>query len=121
MITSIGSDPSVIKWNVTRGNTSKIRIDFLGTDEVTPFDISTWDFIATAYYPKNDTAYELEIATGTGYVEITALPDVTIEWGAGYGSIIGELLFDVQATIGDTVWTPVVGTISVIGNVTGVL
>lgn len=115
----LGSDPVSIKWSVVRGDTAKIRIDFLNSDEVTAFDISSWDFVATAYDIKNDTAYELEITTGSGYINIVAPADVTAEWGTGYRSVINDLAFDVQATFGDTVWTPVMGSIIVIADISG--
>ena len=35
VIDEFGSDPAIIKWNVTRGDTSKIKIEFLNNDEVT--------------------------------------------------------------------------------------
>jgi hypothetical protein len=120
-MTTIGSAPTQIAWNVTRGDTSTIRVYFLENDESTPVDISTWDIIATAYNVKKKTTDDLEITVGTGYIDVTATSDITIEWGTGFGSIIGTLFFDIQTTINDVVWTPVVGNITVIGNVSGVL
>jgi len=52
---------------------------------------------------------------------VTAPADVTVEWGLIYGSVVAELLFDVQVDTGSQIWTPVVGTISVIGDVGGSL
>jgi len=42
-------------------------------------------------------------------------------WGTGYKTQIAELNFDVEVTIGETVWTPVTGIISVLGDVSGTL
>jgi hypothetical protein len=47
---------------------------------------------------------------------------ITELWGTGYKTIVTELTFDLQVTIdSDTVWTPLIGTISVIGDITGSL
>lgn len=115
----LGSDPINIKWSIVRGDTARIRIDFLNSDEVTPFDISSWDIIATAYDAKNDTAYELEVTSGNGYVNIVAPADITAEWGSGYKSVINELSLDVQTSFGDIVWTPIIGSIIVIADISG--
>jgi hypothetical protein len=116
---TFGSDPAVVKWQVVRGDTANIRVEFLETDEKTFVSTSGWEYTASAYDPKTDTIDELEVVAGNGYVEITASPDITKMWGAGYRSVVAELLFDVQVTKSDgTVWTPVVGTIAVLGDVT---
>ena len=115
-----GANPANIKWNVVRGDTAVIRIQFLEDDEATAYDTSTWDFAASAYDYKNGITDELEITAGTGYVDITAPADITSLWGDGYKRTVAELAFDLQVTIdNDTIWTPVVGTISVLGDVTG--
>jgi hypothetical protein len=54
---------------------------------------------------------------------ITAECDITQRWGTGYKSIVAELSFDLSVQIGNnlanpTIWTPVIGTISVLGDVT---
>ena len=116
-----GADPVRIKWNVVRGDTASIRVEFLDNDEVTYFDTSTWDYAASSYDPKGDVIDELTVTPGNGYVDIIAGPDLTQYWGTGYGSALAELNFDLQVTIGDTVWTPVIGNILVIGDVTGSL
>ncbi len=116
---TFGSNPVIMQWDIVRGDTAPLRIDFLEDDEVTPTDISDWTVEATAYSPKDDASDELEVVIGNGYVDITAPADITAYWGTGYSSIVSELLFDVQVTIDDRVWTPVVGTIRVIGDVTG--
>lgn len=116
----VGSDPVRFQWVITRGDTSPLRVYFYEPDEVNTFDISDWSFASTAYDFKNDVSDELEISVGNGYVDITATPDITGYWGTGYATTVAELAFDLQATLpDDTVWTPVLGTIKVLGDVTG--
>jgi hypothetical protein len=115
-----GADPITIKWQIVRGDTAPLRVEFYQDDEVTLYDTTGWEYAASAYDFKGDTIDELEVAPGEGYVEITATPEITQYWGTGYRSIVSELAFDLQVTIdGDTVWTPVIGTITVLGDVTG--
>jgi hypothetical protein len=116
-----GADPARIKWNVVRGDTASLRVEFLDNDEVTYFDTSDWEYVASSYDPKGDIIDELTVTPGNGYVDIVAGPDLTQYWGTGYGSALAELNFDLQVTIGDTVWTPVIGSILVIGDVSGSL
>lgn len=116
----IGADPYNLKWTIVRGDTSPLRVEFYEIDEVTPFDISDWEFSASSYNPKDDIIDELEVIAGDGYVLITAPAEITGYWGIGYSGRVAELNFDLQASKQDgTVWTPVVGTISVLGDVTG--
>lgn len=116
-----GADPARIKWNVVRGDTASLRVEFLDNDEVTYFDTSDWEYVASSYDPKGDIIDELTVTPGNGYVDIIAGPDLTQYWGTGYGSALAELNFDLQVTIDDTVWTPVIGNILVIGDVSGSL
>ena len=116
-----GADPARIKWNVVRGDTASLRVEFLDNDEVTYFDTSDWEYVASSYDPKGDIIDELTVTPGNGYVDIIAGPDLTQYWGTGYGSALAELNFDLQVTIDNTVWTPVVGNILVIGDVSGSL
>lgn len=116
-----GSDPIIVKWNVIRGDTSKIKIEFLENDEHTVFDTTGWEFAATAYDPKTDIADELIVNVTSTYIEVVADSDITENWGVTYGATVAELLFDVQAITEDGTWTPIVGTINVIGDVTGSL
>jgi hypothetical protein len=118
----LGADPLSIKWNVVRGDTSILRIEFLEKDEITPLDISQWTFDATAYNPKTDIVYPLEVDLNLeeGSATILAEADITAEWGVGVGGRIAELVFDLQITQeDDVIWTPVIGNISVLGDVTG--
>jgi hypothetical protein len=117
-----GADPARIKWNIVRGDTSPLRIEFLEDDEVTYFDTSDWTFEATTYDPQSDILDSLEITAGEGYVDIMAPSCITKYWGTGFKSVVTELTFDLQVTIDeDTIWTPLIGTISVIGDITGSL
>ncbi len=114
-----GANPANIKWQVVRGDTSSLRIEFFENDEITPFDISDWDFAATTYDFRGDVLDELDVESGNGYVDVTAPADITAFWGIGYGATVAELAFDLQVTIDNTIWTPVIGTITVLGDVTG--
>lgn len=115
-----GADPSVIQWTVVRGDTSPLRVEFYENDETTAYDTSTWSYVASAYDFKGDVIDELEVAAGSGYVDITAPAEITELWGTGYQRTVAELAFDLQVTIdNETVWTPVIGTIKVLGDVTG--
>jgi hypothetical protein len=115
-----GADPVRVKWNVVRGDTSPLRVEFYEDDEVTYFDTTGWEYASTTYDSKGDVLDELEVVAGDGYVEILASSDLTSFWGTGYASVVSELMFDLQVTIdGETIWTPVIGTINVLGDVTG--
>jgi len=117
-----GADPARIKWQIVRGDTSPLRVEFLEDDEATYFDTSDWTFEATSYDPQSDFLDSLEVIPGEGYVDIMAPASITQFWGTGYKSIVTELTFDLQVVIDEnTVWTPLIGTISVIGDVTGSL
>jgi hypothetical protein len=113
-----GADPANIKWRVVRGDTATLRVEFLENDEITYFDTEDWSFAATAYDFRGDILDELEVAVFPGYIDIKASPEITDLWGTGFGSTVAELAFDVQATIDDMIWTPVIGTITVLGDVT---
>jgi hypothetical protein len=117
-----GADPARIKWNIVRGDTSPLRVEFLQDDEVTYFDTSDWTYEATSYDPQSDFLDSLEVTPGEGYVDIMAPASVTQFWGTGFKSVVTELTFDLQVTIdGETIWTPLIGTISVLGDITGSL
>jgi hypothetical protein len=116
---SFGLVPANIKWTVVRGDTAELKVEFLQDDEKTAFDISDWEFEANAYDIKGAVVDELEVTVEDDYIVIVAASDVTENWGTGYGSVVGELGFDLQVTYNDKVWTPVVGTVKVLGDVTG--
>lgn len=115
-----GADPANIQWSVVRGDTAILRVEFYENDETTAYDTSSWEYASSAYDYKGDVTDELEVVAGDGYVEITAPADITALWGTGYTRTVAELAFDLQVTVDrDTVWTPVIGTIKVLGDVTG--
>lgn len=115
-----GASPANIKWNVVRGDTATINVEFYQPDETTSYDTTGWTYLATAYNAKTDTYYTLDVEDLGSSVKITATPLITQDWGTGIGSQVAELKFDLQVTtLDDTVWTPVIGTISVTGDVTG--
>lgn len=121
IIDSFGASPASVKWTVVRGDTARLRVEFLNSDEVSFYDTSTWTFLSTAYDSKSNNSYSLVTTPGEGYVDITATPTLTSTWGTGSKPIASELSFDLQITIDvDTVWTPVIGTIAVLSDVTGV-
>jgi hypothetical protein len=115
-----GSDPARIVWKIVRGDTATIAVDFLNNDE-TGFDCTGWDYASIAYNLKTDEEYELEVSAEGHSVAITAPADMTAEWGSNYGPVVAELLFDLQVDTGSEIWTPVVGTIIVSGDVGGSL
>jgi len=117
---TIGADPVNFVWNVVRGDTASILIEFYQEDGETLYDTSEWDFEATAFNYRNQTFDQLDVNPASGSVEIVAQSFVTENWGAGIRQRVAELNFDLQVTTGDgVVWTPVIGTISVTGDITG--
>lgn len=116
----LGAQPINIKWNVVRGDTATLRVDFLEEDEATGIDISGWGIVASAYDPKTTFIDELDITVNDGWVVVTAPAELTENWGTGIKSRVNELSFDIEIILEDgTVWTAVRGIISVIGDVTG--
>ena len=116
----IGADPYNIVWNVVRGDTATLKIEFYETNETDLYDTTGWTYVSTAYDAKTDTSYTLTTAASPGYVVITAPATMTDDWGVGSKYRIAELELDLQVTFSDlTVWTPVRGTISVISDITG--
>ena len=114
-----GYRPINLKWNIVRGDTAKLKVEFLENDEATPFDTEGWEYSSSAYDARGDFLDELEVIVEDGYVQIVASSDITENWGVGAGAVIAELVFDLEVTINDEVWTPVLGTIIVAGDVTG--
>jgi hypothetical protein len=116
----VGADPAIVQWTLVRGDTAPLLIEFYQPDETTFYDTSDWEFAATSYDYKGDVLDELEVVAGDGYVNIVAPASITQFWGTGYKSVVAELAFDLQVTIdNETIWTPVIGTIKVLGDVTG--
>ena len=116
----VGSSPANVLWNVVRGDTATLLIQFFENDEVTPIDTDNWSFAASAYDPRTNTRYTLDADEGISAVNVTADPATTEEWGAGITNTVAELTFDLQVTrLDGVIWTPVIGTIKVAGDVTG--
>lgn len=117
-----GASPAFIQWKVVRGDTAPLKVEFLYDDEITYYNTSTWTYKATAYDPYGDVLDDLPVIPRTGYVEIKAPHTVTENWGTKYSTVVNELKFDLQVTIKSggetTVWTPVIGTICVMGDIT---
>lgn len=114
-----GANPINIQWQVIRGDTARLRIDFMDGTSSNHQDTSLWTYSASAYNPKTKTTDILEVDAQNGYVTITASPTITSTWGVGYTSVVAELSFDLQVTTeqGD-VWTPIIGTIVVVPDIT---
>jgi hypothetical protein len=127
-IQKYGADPASIQWKVVRGDTASLEVEFLEIDESTPFDTDGWTYKATAYDPIGNVLDALTVTATTGSAVITADSCLTEKWGTSYKSVVAELPFDLQITIPgeaatgyqaeDTVWTPVIGTICVLGDIT---
>ncbi len=115
-----GADPANVQWTIVRGDTSPLRIEFVESDEVTPYDTAGWEYAANAYDFKADIVDELDVVAGEGYVDIFIPVEISEQWGTGFTRVVAELAFDLQVTKDDeTIWTPVIGTIKVLGDVTG--
>ena len=114
-IEKYGATPANIQWTVVRGDSATLKVEFFEDDETTPYDTSNGDILD-----------QLITTDGEGYVEIFAPANITENWGGTkYRSIVAELQFDLQIVIeggsgqnADTVWTPVIGTICVLGDIT---
>ena len=122
-IEKYGANPVSIQWKIVRGDTASLTVDFLELDETTSFDTSDWTYKATAYDPQGNVLDNLEVTATTGSVTITADCSTTERWGVGYKTMVAELPFDLTVQIGNnlanpTIWTPVLGTICVLGDVT---
>jgi|688.fasta_scaffold00152_109 hypothetical protein len=124
-----GSNPANILWSIVRGDTAKLRVSFLEKNEVDEYDTTGWTYDATAHDSKTDTTYPLTIVLVDEYVDIIAPAELTELWGMDKsGSIVAELSFDLQVSFPvvagsgnpwPEIWTPIIGTISVMADVTG--
>ncbi len=121
-INRFGANPASIQWKVVRGDTAQIFIDFFEDDEVTGFDCDGWTYRATTYDSSGDVLDELVVESEGHSVTIIAPASVTLNWGSGYKNVVSELPFDLQVNIPtageNTIWTPIIGTITVLGDVT---
>jgi hypothetical protein len=120
-IEKFGATPANIQWTVVRGDTALLEVQFLENNETTYYDTSDWTYSATAYDPVSDVLDELIVIENNGYVTLKAPASITANWGTKYKSVVSELKFDLQVIIPsegeDTIWTPVIGTICVLGDV----
>jgi hypothetical protein len=120
-IEKFGATPANIQWTVVRGDSSSFTVSLLENDEVTEFDTEGWTYSATAYDPTSDVLDELVVTVDGSVVTVTAPSDITVNWGTKYKSVVAELSFDLQAMVPDgasvKTWTPVIGTICVLGDV----
>lgn len=113
-----GADPLTPTWRIVRGDTARLRVMFLETDESTAYSTEGWEYTSSVYDFKGDVLDTLTVVAGTGYVDITASAQITASWGTGYSSNVAKLAFDLEVVLPDgDVWTPIIGTINVIGDV----
>jgi hypothetical protein len=123
-IEKYGATPANIQWTVVRGDTAILAVQFLEDDEITGWDTDGWKYIATAYDSNGDVLDALSVNVDGYEITIECSPDVTERWGSSYKSVVAELPFDLQVTIPgvsvDTIWTPIIGTICVLGDITPV-
>jgi hypothetical protein len=122
-IEKYGATPANVQWTVVRGDTARLTVQFLEDDETTYFDTEGWEYRATVYDPNGDLLDELIVETQeSGDVTIIAPASITENWGTAFKSVVAELQFDLQVIIPetgeDTIWTPVIGTICVLGDIT---
>lgn len=121
-IEKFGATPANIQWTVVRGDSASFTVSFLENDEITKFDTQGWTYSATAYDPMSDVLDDLPVTVSGGIVTITAPAEITANWGTKYKTVVAELSFDLQATVPDgnstVTWTPVIGTICVLGDIT---
>ena len=121
-INRFGASPASIQWKVVRGDTAQLSVDFLELDETTGFDCDGWTYEATTYDSAGDVLDQLVVASQGNTVTITAPASLTLNWGSGYKNVVSELPFDLQVNIPEvgenTIWTPIIGTITVLGDVT---
>jgi hypothetical protein len=121
-IEKFGATPANIQWTVVRGDSASFTVSLLENDEVTEFDTEGWTFSATAYDPISDVLDDLPVTVDGSVITVSATPEITSNWGTTYRSIVAELSFDLQAVVPDgsssITWTPVIGTICVLGDVT---
>jgi hypothetical protein len=121
-INRFGATPASIQWKVVRGDTAKLSVDFFESDETTDFNCNGWTYEATTYDSSGDVLDQLVVTSQGNTVTITAPASLTVNWGSGYKNVVSELPFDLQVNIPaageNTIWTPIIGTITVLGDVT---
>jgi hypothetical protein len=117
--TFAGSIPLPVQWKVVRGDDASIRFMFYQDDGVTLQNTTGWTYAASAYDLKTSTKYTLTCVPGTSYVDVSVSSSVSTLWGTGVKPIVNELVFDVQTTVNGLKTTIVLGSIPVIGDITG--
>lgn len=118
--TTFGADPLNARWTIVRGDTSSFRVYFLEDDEATAYNTTGWTYLSYTYNFKGEILDQLTVSVGSNYVDIIAPKTITQTWGTGYTKVVAELAFDLQVTKADSsVWTPIIGTITVLGDTTG--
>lgn len=120
-IKKYGTQPIDMQWSVIRGDTSSLKIEFFNNDENTYWDTTGWTYISTSYDPQSDILDLITVTGYPGYAILTASEELTSYWGTKYGSVVAELPFDLQVVIptddASITWTPILGTIRVLGDV----
>lgn len=118
--TTFGADPLNARWTIVRGDTASFRVYFLEDDETTAYTTTGWTYLSYAYNFKGEILDQLTVTVGATYVDIIAPKATTQTWGTAYTKVVAELAFDLQVTKTDgTVWTPIIGTITVLGETKG--
>jgi len=112
-----GESPAKIVWNVVRGDDSSIEITLLD-DNGTALNTTGWTYSSKAR--NGYTLHNLTVTAVQNVVTIKAPALTTALWGAGeLTNPAAQLPFDLQVTKSDaTKWTPVIGRIVVIPDVT---
>ena len=91
MSDNFGANPAYIKWDVVRGDTSVLRVEFYNNDENSPYDTSTWTYVCTVHNPKTNEFFTLDVTNGDGFATITATPEVSAQWGSGMNDLVAQL------------------------------
>lgn len=112
-----GEQPAKIVWNVVRGDDSSIEITLLD-DNGTALNTSGWTYSSKA--SNSGILHTLTVTSAQNVVTVKAPSATTALWGAGaVTNPAAQLPFDLQVTKGDgTKWTPVIGRIVVIPDIT---
>lgn len=119
-VLSIGASPTNIKWTIVRGDTASFKVMFYEKDEKTLIDTTDWTYASSTYDQKGNAVDALTVNSGLGYAEIVAPSGITETWGTGFKTgFIAELAFDLEITTPDKTWTPIIGTIAVISDISG--
>ena len=112
-----GEQPAKIVWNVVRGDDSSIEITLLD-DNGAALNTSGWTYSSQS--SLGGTLYTLNVTSSQNVVTVKAPSAPTALWGAGpVTNPAAQVPLDLQVTNGDaTQWTPVIGRIVVIPDIT---